>query len=120
MVMLLNKDGSLIGAFDEEDRLFRYLQATINAAGGEEMQDWQFTYNSHRQLAGFVKEMAEKSLVFMAWNACQQKRDLITVGTGDAQNLSFFIVTPDLNVAKLKRDWCKQCCAAHGWRIVMG
>lgn len=120
MATLLNRDGSLIGHFDEEEGLFRYLQATLHAAGGQEMQDWQFTYHSHKQLANFVKEMEEKSLVFMAWKACQQKRDLIMVGTGDADNLSFFIVTPDLNVPKLKRDWCKRLCAARGLRIVIG
>jgi hypothetical protein len=47
MVMLINKGGSLVGEFEGEDALFRYLQAIVNASGGEEAQRWQLGTSSN-------------------------------------------------------------------------
>jgi len=121
MVKLINRDGSVAGQFEGEGDLFSYIvQQTANTGDGKGTQGWRFTYSSHQHLERLVREMGKKSLIFMAHQACQKKRALITVGAGDANNLSFFIATPDLNIAALRREWCKRYCAAHGLRIVMG
>ena len=121
MIKLLNKDGSLIGRFDGEGDLFSYIvQETASAADREDMGDWRFTYSSHQHLERLVREIGNKSLVFMAYQACQQKRALITLATGDAQNPVFLIATPELDIAALRRKWCKMFCVSHGLRIVIG
>jgi len=121
MTRLFNRDGSLVGYFEGEGELFSYiLQEAAHGADGEAMGDWRFTYSSSQQLERFVREMGNKTLVFMAHQACQQKSALVTVATGDGQNPAFLIVTPGLDIAALRRDWCKRYCAAHGLRIVVG
>jgi len=105
MVKLINRDGSLAGQFDGEGDLFSYIIGqTASAADGEAMGDWRFTYSSCAHLERLVKEMGNKSLVFMAHQACQQKRALVTVASGGGQNPTFLIATPDLNIAALRRD----------------
>jgi hypothetical protein len=120
MIKLLNKDGSLVGEFEGEDALFRYLQAIANAAGGQEAQRWQFTQKPPDGLMALIKEREEASLIYKAWQAYSEERDFIIIGTGNAKKLSLFVVTRDLNVAALKREWCKMYCAAFGMRIRMG
>jgi len=121
MPMLFNRDGSLVGYFEGEGELFSYiLQEAARAADGEAVGDWRFTYSSPQQLEELVREMGNKSLVFMAHQACHQKQALVTVATGDGHNPSFMIVTPGRHVAALRREWCKKYCASHGLRIVVG
>jgi len=120
MIKLLNKDGSLVSEFEGEDALFRYLQASLNAAGGQEAQRWQFTQNPPEDFVTLIKEREEASLIYKAWQAYLEERDFIIIGTGNAKKLSLFVVTPDLNVAALKREWCKMYCAAFGMPIRMG
>ena len=120
MIKLLTKDGSLLGQFEEEGGLFSYILAALNTPNGEGTGDWRFTYHSHRYLEGFIEKMGGKPLVYMTCKACQQGRDLITLATGDGQNPNYLIVTPDLNVAALRREWCKEYCASHGLRIMIG
>ena len=120
MAKLINKDGCVVSEFEGEAGLFSYILETVNAPGTEGMRDWRFTYSSHKQLEGFIEKMGGKRLAYMTCKAHQQGRDLITLATGDGQNPSFLIVTPDLNVAALRRQWCKQYCASHGLRIVNG
>ena len=120
MIKLLTKDGSLLRQFEGEEALFRYLQATVKAAGGQEAQRWQFTQSSPEDFVTLIKEREEASLIYKAWQAYLEERDFIIIGTGNAKKLSLFVVTPDLNVAALKREWCKRYCAAFGMRIQIG
>jgi predicted oxidoreductase len=120
MVTLINKDGSLLGEFEGEDSLFRYLQESLNSLGGQEAQRWQFTQKPPEDFVTLVKEREEASLIYKAWQAYLEERDFIIIGTGNAKKLSVFVVTPDLNVAALKREWCKLYCAAFGMRIRIG
>ena len=57
--------------------------------------------------------MQGKSFVHMAWQACQQENDLIVMSTGDMENSSFFIATPDVDVAALRQEWCRRYCKAN-------
>ena len=100
------------------DQLFLYLQENLKKRDEQEKQNWNFSQYSHKLLAPFVKEMRRKSFVHMAWQACQQEQDMLVICKGDADNPSFFIATPGLSIARLRKEWCRRYCKANKMYIV--
>jgi len=118
MIMLLDDTYQTIKTVNTHDQLFLYLQESLKKGDEQEKQDWNFSQYSHKLLAPFVKEMRRKSFVHMAWQACQQENDLIVMTTGDMENCSFFIATPDLDLAALRKEWCVRYCKANKMYII--
>ncbi len=118
MIMLLDDTYQTIKIVNTHDQLFLYLQENLKKRDEQEKQNWNFSQYSHKLLASFVRAMQGKSFVHMAWQACQQENDLIVMSTGDMENSSFFIATPDLNLGALRQEWCMRYCKANKMHIV--
>lgn len=118
MILLLDDAYQEIKTVNTEEQLFLYLKESFRTLDEQAKQNWRFAQYSHKLLAPFVKEMQEEAFVRMAWQACQQENDLIVMSTGDGENPSLFIETPDLDVAALRKEWCRRYCKAHKMYIV--
>jgi hypothetical protein len=125
MIKLLNDVCQVLKIVNTDDQLFRYLQENCQTLNEQAQKNWQFIQHPHKRLATLLKEMEEKSLiqksfVHMTWQACQQESDMIVICTGDGENPDLFLVMPGLDIAALKREWCKLFCAAHNLHIRIG
>ena len=44
--------------------------------------------------------------------------DLFEIVSGDVQNPRLIPMTPDVDVEALRKEWCEECCEAHGYQLV--
>jgi hypothetical protein len=112
MVKLLNELSQTVETFETDEAFYRYLESRAD-------ESWQFKIYPPEALSDLLKEMGEKSLVYMAYQACQQKRDMLVIGVGEEKNPFFFILKPKLNITTLRREWAKRYCAEHKLRILI-
>ncbi len=118
MIMLLDDAFQEIKTVYTEEQLFLYLKESVRTLDEQAKQNWRFAQYSHKLLAPFGKEMQGEAFVHMAHQACQQENDLIVISTGDGENPSLFLETPDLDVAALRKEWSRHYCKAHKMYIV--
>lgn len=123
MIILGNRVFNPKRAFDSNEKLWVYLQAQANLKpdGDENGHDkWRFAYYSHRVLKDFTQMMDIENFRNIARQSCDQQQNMIVIYQGNPQNPQCFLVTPDLDTERLKRDWCRAYAATHGLQIVMG
>ena len=109
---LLNELSQTVETFETDEAFYRYLE-------GRADESWQFKIYPPEALSDLLKEMGEKSLLYMAREACQQKRGMLVIGVGEGKPPFFFVVKPKLNIATLRREWAKRYCAEHKLRILI-
>ena len=83
MVKLLNELSQTVETFETDEAFYRYLESRAD-------ESWQFKIYPPEALDDLLKEMGEKSLVYMAYQARQQKRDMLVIGVGEEKNPFFF------------------------------
>lgn len=54
------------------------------------------------------------------WEVCEQENDLIVMSTGDGRDPFSLFETPDLDVAALRKEWCRRYCKANKMHILQG
>lgn len=118
MIMLLDETYQEVKTVNTEEQLFLYLKESCRALDEQGEQNWRFAHYSHKLLCPILKEIQGESFVDMAQQACRQENDLIVMSTGDGENPSLFIQTPDLDVEALRTEWCRRYCKANKMHIV--
>ncbi|MCE3230517.1 MAG: hypothetical protein K0R52_445 [Alphaproteobacteria bacterium] len=122
MIILRDNKFHTIKMFKTEGELLDYLkkQESFKNSDGQSRYNWGFSRYSHKLLATCVKEMKDMPFAYMASQAVQQECDLIVICKGDWEKPSLFLVTLDLDIAALQKDWNEHYCAAHGMSIWRG
>jgi|GEM_PF-5417787 len=113
MIKLLDETCQEIQTFKTDVGLYHYLRECWKNLDEAEKQKWNFSRYSYKLLAPFVQEMEGKSFVDMAHQACQREEDLIVICTGDGENPSLYLDTPDLDINGLFNKWSQPFCKAH-------
>ena len=122
MIILGNRVFNPIKAFDSEEKLWGYLkaQATLKPDGDENDHDkWRFAYYPHHMLKDFTEMMGNEDFRDIAYQSVKQQQNMVVIYQGNPQNPQCFLVTPDLDTARLKRDWCRAYAATRGLQIIM-
>ena len=120
MIMLLDDAYQVVETVHTEEELFLYLKENFRTMDEQAEQNWRFAKYSHKLLALVLQEMQGEDFAHMAWQACQQENDLIVMCKGDGENPSLFLDTPDLDVAALRKEWCRLFCKAHNLLVLTG
>jgi hypothetical protein len=107
-------------AFDSEEKLWGYLRGQANLNSSSHNGKWGFVYYSHRLLKDFTEMTDVESFRNIVPHSVSQEKNILVIHQGNPQTPQCFLVTPDLDAARLKRDWCKAYAATHGLQIVMG
>jgi hypothetical protein len=120
MIMLLDDTYQVIKTVNTEEQLFLCLKENWKNLDEQAKQNWQFAQYSHKLLAPFIRKMQGKSFVDMARQACQLAQDMLVVCKGDAENPFLFLVTSDLDIGVLRKEWCRHYCKAYNLHILTG
>ena len=123
MIILGSRVFSPMRTFETEEKLWGHLQSRANLKpdGDENGHDkWRFAYYPHQMLKDFTEMMEHGNFRNLVHQSCEQQQNIVVIYQGNPQNPQCFLVTPDLDTARLKRDWCKAYAATHGLQIVMG
>lgn len=120
MIMLLDDAFQVLKTFNTDEDLFLYLkeQEGFKSLDGQARQNWKFVQYSHKLLGTILQEMQEKAFIHMARQACHQEQDILVICKGEGNSPALLFVTPDLDIAKLRKGWCKLYCAAHNLYIL--
>jgi hypothetical protein len=117
MIMLLDDAYQEIKTVNTEEQLFLYLKESCRPPDKE---NWRFARYSYKLLCPILKEIQGTDFVRMALQACEQEHDLIVISMGDGRDPSIFIETADLDVAALRKEWCRTYCKANKMHILTG
>lgn len=79
---------------------------------------WDFVYWSHRRLSFLYEHLNDNNLTYAERAAYENELDLVEIFDGSLKIVEQYIVTPDLNLPSLRRDWCFDYAYAHGFRLL--
>lgn len=108
-----------VKAFKNFDYLLEYINLHENSPlvdcnSYHDQQKWKFIYHLYRKLSNQCETMSHPALTGRELEAFEQQLDLIEIYSGDSQSIEQIIVTPDLDVAGLIKNWCFNYCYAKG------
>jgi hypothetical protein len=121
MISLTNQTFNMIRRFKDEEKLWLYLQRQAQLetlAQKAEGARWGFTYYAHHILKDFVEISSEKNFAQIVQQSCERQQNMIVIHQGTQGNPYCCLVTPELDTARLKRDWCKSYVDAHGLIVI--
>jgi hypothetical protein len=120
MIILGNRTFNPMKAFDNEEKLWGYLRGQANLDSKGSNSKWRFEYYPYLILKDYMEMMDFENFHHIAHQSVSQQQNIIVIHQGNPHNPQCFLATPDLDAARLKRDWCKAYAATHGLQIVMG
>jgi hypothetical protein len=105
--------------FKNFDYLLEYINLLENSPLDDynsyyEHQKWKFIYHPYRKLSNHCEPIANQAFTAPELEAFEQQLDLIEIYSGDSQSIEQIVVTPDLDVAGLIKNWCFHYCYAKG------
>ena len=106
--------------FEDYNELFRHLIRLENfrmLAPNPDFSaiNWSFTLYPPDKVSVLVAYMKEYYLPIQ--KACDQGLPLLEICTGDFALPDYIVVTPDLDIAYLKKRWALDYCACHNLTI---
>ena len=123
MIQIFGTDQAVIGLFKDYDALFKHINTLENSKLTESSscfpgEIWSFVLFTNKRLSYIYYKTLERSFSKVGKEAFEQELDLIEISKGDYQNPLQIPVTPDVNVAELKRNWCQEYCDIRDYVLV--
>jgi hypothetical protein len=122
MVALINQDFSMLKQFDNDEKLWLYLQrqAKLGEHPPEKPDEkWGFVYYPYQMLKDCLEIVKDENCRSIVYQAVEQKQHIIVIYHG--RRTPFCVpVAPGVDTAQLKRDWCKVYAKNHGFHVVIG
>jgi hypothetical protein len=82
------------------------------------IDDWFFASHSHRRVMAFYEFASAQKDAEKTSGGKPQKFDVLEMSHDLSTKPIIMPITPDLDVESLLEDWCKRCCAFHGYKLV--
>lgn len=123
MIQVFDSDKTVIGLFKDYDAFFTHINALENSKLTESGacfpgKIWSFVLFTNKRLSYIYHKTLERSFSKIGKEAFEQELDLIEISKGDDKSPLQIPVTPDVNVQKLKENWCQEYCDAHNYALV--
>lgn len=123
MIWIFKSDrASAISCEDYED-LFQYIREKENLKQleGQRMfgHPWSFTMFTPQQVSNIYLNMKHSQSTEIFKEAHLNELGFLEIYRGDLHKCMEILVTPDVDIEGLKKEWCLEYCNAHGY-IVMG
>ena len=79
---------------------------------------WDFIYWSHKRLSSLHEHLKDTHFSQVELEAYEGELDLIEIFDGRSRLVDQYIVTPDLDVTSLMREWCFDYAHQHGYTVL--
>ena len=114
------KFSSSYKTFEEVCDHFRRLQHLnhFSEEGPCEEERWDFAYWSHKRLSSLHEHLKDTHLSQAEREAYEGELDLIEIFDGGSEFADQYVVTPNLDVSSLMREWCFDYAYAHGYTVL--
>ena len=123
MIWLFNSTNGVSGSyktFEEVCDHFRrveHLKPVPEGSSCDEGQ-WDFVYWPHKRLSSLHEHLKDTHFSQAEREAYEGELDLIEVFDGRSEFADQYIVTPDLDVTGLMREWCFDYAYAHRYTVL--
>jgi hypothetical protein len=119
MIEIFNEAKGIMESFKSYDDLLNHIKAIERQKLIEgDQEGWIFTIYSNETLGrlydNFVK-VTEILLTEKEQEAYEGGFEILETSKGDQGNITQVILLPDMDVNKIKKDWCKDYCLKHGY-----
>ena len=119
MIEILNVHTRKKEYFISYDELIKHIEVIEKdnfVVEGKEI--WSLSFYSHKTLELFFWQTVRAIDVLLTekqQKAYEKKLSLLEVCKGHKDEAVQIILTPDVNVDKIKKNWCKDYCLSHGY-----
>ena len=122
-----NKNNEKVASFKSYKQIFRTIHKIerfklLKRDYQPGQPAWLFQHRNHEKLFMVYCYMSGKTPTVLEREAFDKELDVIDIYRGSYAPSVQFIVTPELPVESLKKQWCRDYCKVHGYSIerVMG
>jgi hypothetical protein len=116
MIVIIPLDGKPIEHFEDYNELFEHLTAIDNTklvaknSNFKEM-NWSLTVHPPRRVTAFYAHLKDSCEAIK--EAYEEGLSLIAICTGDYRTPTYIALTPNVDLAHLKKQWCIDYCTWH-------
>ena len=119
MIWVFKSDKASAGYCESYEDLFQYInekeKLKLLEGQTEFERPWNFTFFTHQQVSANVKQFQPTEIVK---EAQERKLGFIEICHGDLQDRIEILVTQDIDIGALKKQWCLEYCDAHHYIVV--
>ena len=119
MLNLFKTDGTPVKVFEEYRDLYQYITHAESLKMFETHPDfgtsaWSFSVLSPERVARLIQTLQKDYDMMLLFEAWDRGLSMLELCEGDDQGIVQILVTPDIDVEKLRNKWCLAWCQAHG------
>jgi hypothetical protein len=108
---------------DTDAEFFQHIMSIENAKLLEDSPEfgntfWSFTHYTPQRVALLFINSKKGTCSPVLTQAYEKNLGLIEICTGSFEKPVEVVVTPDVNINKLKKEWCLDYCQAHNYEVV--
>ena len=120
MIEIFNSKGEKLGAFRNYKQLFWSITKIerLKLLKGKYQygqSNWCFLRRPYEKLSMVYYHMIEKHPTPIERQAYERQLDMIDIYQGNYDSYTQLLVTPDLDVDLLRKNWCRAYCKAQGY-----
>ena len=123
MIWLFNSTNRVSSSYKNIEEVcdhFRRLEHMKPYSEGESSGEgrWDFAYWPHKRLSALHEHLKDTHFSEAEREAYENELDLIEIFGGGTELADQYIVTPNLDVGGLMREWCFDYACAHGYTVL--
>ena len=114
MITMINERNGHKEEFKNYQRLYSHLNSHQSVrrcqTPNQLIDDWFFACHSRHRVMAFYK--------FCTMQSKPLKFDYLEMSYDKPNDPVILPITPNLDIEKLREDWCQRYCAFHGYKLV--
>lgn len=122
MIVIFNAKGNKLSSFQNNNELFSYIRHLENLKKLDPHYfmnaNWSFDIFTPEEVYELYHKMRKESVTEMHLKAYGHQLGLIEICEGDFENPTRIPMISDLDLDRLKKDWCLSYCKAHGYILI--
>ena len=121
-IEIFNEAKGIMDSFKSYDELLNHIKSIERQKLIEgDQEGWIFTVYSNETLERFydnTNKVIDILLTEKEQAAYENGFELLEISRGEQGNTTQVILVPDIDVNKIKKDWCKDYCLKHGYTFL--
>jgi hypothetical protein len=126
MIELFDSRTEKVISFEDSNALFEYIRELENQKQLETRMEndrelWSFIIHSNQRLSS-VYWRAIKAISIMLTEEEQEAYEkgyhLLEICKGDIRSAIQVILTPEVDIEEMKKNWCEEYCSNHGYTFI--
>jgi hypothetical protein len=118
MLNLFKNDGTPVKVFEDYLALYLYITHQENLKLFPDHPEfgafpWNFSVLSPERIVKLIQTLKKHYNTTTLRKARDRKLSMIEICEGDYRYIAQILVTPDVDIADLRDDWCLAWCKAH-------